>query len=375
MSATPRIARRAGNTPEYRYREIAADLRAAIRAGRHKPGTRLPSLDQLARQYDVNRLTVLRALNSLKQAGFVYAVPAQGTYVCETIPAADAAARPRASLRIALVSQVLLRGRIGAYHADIINGIQEALAPVRGHLSLVPLLQVDRARDVLRLAFQDRPDGVIYLGPFGEDVLRHLVENGPPSVLADYQLPRSPADSIVVDNRGGGARIMDHLLDLGHRRFAVITGPEDQPASPERLAGLRAAAQARGLPPAGLALVPGSFTRESGMEAMRRILRKHPRATAVVCMNDEMAAGALQAIHAESDLRVPGDFSVTGFDNLEIAGATHPPMTTVHIDRHNLGRLAAQRLLERLGRGAGAAVTISLQTELVVRASTGAPRR
>lgn len=375
MTPAPRSKGRARPTAEFRYREIAGRIRDGIRGGRYRPSSRLPSLDQLAREHGANRLTVLRALNSLKQSGFVYSIPAQGIYVSDVIPDADEPAKTREGFTVGLASQVMMHGRIGAYHADIISGIQEALAPVRGNLSLVPLLHVKRERDMLRLAFEQRADAMIYLGPFQENALIHMIEHGPRAVLADYRLARCPADSIVVDNRGGGFQVMDYLLRLGHRRFAVITGPDDQPAGQERLDGLRDAARSHGLPPSGMALVPGDFTRESGATGMRRILKQHRGVTAVVCMNDDMATGALQVIHAESDLRVPGNLSVTGFDDLDIAQATHPPLTTVRIDRINIGRLAAQRLLERRERPDGPPVSISIQTELVARASTGRPPR
>lgn len=375
MSASPRSPRRSRATSEFLYREIAAQIRSAIRAGRHRPGSRLPSLDQLAKEYGANRLTVLRALNSLKQSGFVYSIPAQGIYVCDTVPTSDQPARARTGLKVGLISQVMMHGRIGAYHADIISGIQEALVPVRGHLALVPLLNVHRERDVMRLAFQERTDAMIYLGPFQENTLIHMIENGPPCVLADYRLTRYPSDSIVVDNRGGGFQVLDYLIRLGHRQIAVITGPEDQPAGEERLAGLRDAVQNHRLPASSLTLVPGDFTRESGMEGMRTILKNRRGVTAVVCMNDDMGAGALQVIHAESSLRVPDDLSVTGFDNLNIAYATHPPLTTIHIDRHNIGRMAVQRLRERIDRPDAPPVSISIQTQLMERASTGKPPR
>lgn len=373
MTTTPRAKRKTRPAGDFLYREIAGHIRGDIRGGRYRPGTRLPSLDQLALEHKANRLTVLRALNSLKLSGFVYSVPAQGIYVSDAIPDTDEPVRPKSGFKIGLVSQVMMHGRIGAYHADIISGIQEALVPVRGNLSLVPLLNVERERDMMRLAFQERTDAMIYLGPFQESTLIHMLENGPPSVLADNRLTRFPADSIVVDNRGGGFQVMEYLIGLGHRQFAVITGPDDQPAGPERLAGMREAAQAHKLPASGMILVPGDFSRESGMEAMRRILKTHRSVTAVVCMNDDMAAGALQVIHAESSLRVPGDLSVTGFDNLNIAHATHPPLTTLHIDRHNVGRMAVQRLLERMERPDAPPVSISIQTQLMVRASTGKP--
>ena len=119
---TPRAKRKTRPAGDFLYREIAGHIRSDIRGGRYRPGTRLPSLDQLALEHKANRLTVLRALNSLKLSGFVYSVPAQGIYVSDAVPDTDEPVRPKSGFKIGLVSQVMMHGRIGAYHADIISG-------------------------------------------------------------------------------------------------------------------------------------------------------------------------------------------------------------------------------------------------------------
>lgn len=356
------------------YRQIADQLQADIQKGQLKPGERLPSLNSLAETYRVNRITVLRAINRLKRSGLVYSVPAQGTFVGGESGSRAGSGHDRTGLTVGIISQVMMHGRIGAYHSDIIGGIQEALVAVEGRLSLVPLLHVTQDSEVVRMARQEKADAFIYVGPFHERALRRMLESGPTSVLVDYHIPGLAVDSVYVNNVTGGKQIMEHLLKLGHRRIAVINGPNDQPVGFDRRAGVQQALKDAGIPAKNVVFASANFSRESGIAAMRKLAAEHPEITAVACMNDDMAAGALQLIHSETNLKVPRDISVTGFDNINIAHATHPPLTTIHIDRRNLGRMAVERLLARMEEPEAVPARIELDTQLILRDSTAAPR-
>jgi LacI family transcriptional regulator len=92
-------------------------------------------------------------------------------------------------------------------------------------------------------------------------------------------------------------------------------------------------------------------------------------------MNDEMAAGALQAIYTQSDLKVPQHLSVTGFDDVQLSAATHPPLTSVHVDIRHMGKIAVQRLMDRVEDPEINPSSTLISTQLVVRQSTGKPRK
>ncbi len=358
---------RAGkSSTKFLYDQICDGVVRDIKSGLYPAGSRLPSLDTLAESYKASRLTVLRAINKLKLRGLLYSVPAQGIYVSEPTVADDSVAKGH--MIIALCSKIIDQFHIGPYHADMINGIQEALIPRHGHLTMLPLDQ--RTTDI---HLRKRADAAIVIGDYDEKRIHSLLESGIPTLLVDNSLPDCPVDAITVDNRTAAALVTKHLLELGHQSFAVITGTGDGP-SQDRLRSVRDTLSAGGVnPDQHLVVGAGNYTREGGYEAIREILSRKAHFTALICFNDETAAGALQYIHAETSLKVPDDLSVTGFDNINIAESTHPPLTTIHIDRRHIGRLAVEILADRLEQRDAAPVRILVQTRLVKRDSTGRP--
>ncbi|MFH0909633.1 MAG: substrate-binding domain-containing protein [bacterium] len=224
---------------------------------------------------------------------------------------------------------------------------------------------------------QARLDAAIFLGPFEQRPLRRMIETGPPAVLLDHELRGAHVDAILVDNRGGGYQAIDHLISIGHRALAVICGPDEQGISRDRLMGVHEVLESSGLPKSALRAIPGTFERESGYRAMARMIEGGPDniPTGIFCLNDEMAAGAMQALHAMTTLRVPEDISIVGFDDTSWATATQPPLTTIHIPRQFMGRLAVRRVISRLNDTSHTATTTIAATNLVLRGSHAVPPR
>jgi LacI family transcriptional regulator len=182
------------------------------------------------------------------------------------------------------------------------------------------------------------------------------------------------ADLVEVDHERGGYLATRHLLELGHRRIACISGPHALSSSAQRAEGCR-----RALAEAGLELPERwhrecDFTSASGHTAMRELLAANPRPTAVFAANDLSAIGAMAAA-AEEGLQVPRDMSVVGFDDIPLAEFASPGLTTVSQPKHRLGELAAQLLLERIADPALEPRRRVLRPALKTRHSTAAPRR
>ncbi|MBN1268948.1 MAG: GntR family transcriptional regulator [Kiritimatiellae bacterium] len=357
---------------EYLYRQLSDILRAEIRRGVYKEGSRLPSLNELRAQYKVNKITVLRALSELRNEGLIFSVAAQGTYVSAAPAPVQRPAR-QGALSIGLVSHVLYPGSFGPYHVDMIAGIQEEIGRAEASLVIVPAGPVEPQSRIYDLMMQANLDAVIYLGAFQPAPLRRMIADGPPAVVVDFRIEGLDVDTIAVDNRGGAAAAMDYLLDLGHRRLGMVLGPDDQVAARDRLAGARDVLKRRGIQPSSVPVASGLFERESGAKAMQTLLEARPRPTAVLCLNDEMAVGALQTIHGTTSLAVPQDISVMGFDDIPWARGAHPPLSTVQVDTLLIGRLAAQRLLDRLKNAGHTVTTTMISPRLMVRESTAPP--
>ncbi len=352
------------------YRQLADQLRSEIESGALKPGAMLPSMDDLASQYDINKATVRQAITSLITAGLVYSVPARGTFVCEEKPSNRVDPSRRLSIGWAL--RVNDEGKTGRYHTEIMDAVQTALEDIRGHLLIMSVFGMP-APSFCRLVGEADLDGIILIGYYEPQTIRHLANSGLPTVLIDDTCRGAKVDSILIDNRGGGFHATQHLLSLGHRRLAFVTGPSFLQITKDRLAGAFDAIEEAGITKPSVRILEGDFRVEGGYEAMRKLIAMKPRPTGVFFFNDEMASGALQALHEFSDLKVPKDVSLVGFDDVSWAGMANPPLTSVHVEMEMIGREAVERLRRKLENPARVATTTIVPTRLVVRKSTAPP--
>jgi LacI family transcriptional regulator len=200
--------------------------------------------------------------------------------------------------------------------------------------------------------------------------LRDLQRQGAPVVLLGEKSDGVTGDSIIPDNIGGAARVVTHLIEHGYRRIALIKGPETQPHARDRACGYHQALRDHGLscdPELGAI---GDFDERSGYTAMLQLLQQHPIPEAVFAANDQMAIGAMAAIH-ENGLRVPADIALAGFDDIEPARYLQPPLTTVHQEMVGQGQLAVQMLLARIQGSQDPPETRVIPTELAIRRSCG----
>jgi LacI family transcriptional regulator len=169
------------------------------------------------------------------------------------------------------------------------------------------------------------------------------------------------------DNIDGAKHAVEHLIGLGHRDIAFISGPTNHADARERLGGYMAALGAKAHRDPRL-IVDADYQEQGGYEATLRLLASGVRFTAILAANDQMAFGVRLALH-EQGLRVPEDVSLVGFDDLYFSRYLTPPLTTVHHSAQDLGRRASEALKELvLGERPGHQL---LQTELVIRQSTG----
>lgn len=180
--------------------------------------------------------------------------------------------------------------------------------------------------------------------------------------------------SVRSDNPQGARLAVQHLYDLGHRDIAHVTGPEGNVLTAVRREGMLAERNRLHLPVREEWIIRGDFSLQSGQEAARRILAMQHRPTAVFCASDMVAIGLISTL-SQGGLRVPEDISVVGFDDIEMAEHTLPPLTTIRQDRQALGTRAARRLLHQIEEeGDAPADSIEvIGVELVVRASTARP--
>lgn len=216
-------------------------------------------------------------------------------------------------------------------------------------------------------------DGLMIVGSrLDERELRMAARNHRAVIQTPYTI--SGAVSFEIDSLAGGRRIGEHLVSLGHRHIRFVEGMWSESA-PLRSRGLREAMEAAGLPTEGvMAAAVAKPTVEAGREIALELFAREPEMTAVVCFNDVLAIGVLQACQ-EKGINVPGDLSVVGFDDIPEAQRTYPPLTTIRVDRCALGAQMMQTLLQLVDSETLEAKRTIFPVDLVVRASTGPPRQ
>jgi LacI family repressor for deo operon, udp, cdd, tsx, nupC, and nupG len=268
----------------------------------------------------------------------------------------------RTRLVIALVPDIA-----NPFFSEVIRGMEQ-VAHESGYSVLLGDTQSSRAREQ---AYADmvaarQVDGLITL-------MRHLpklpMSGRLPIVNACEYVKNRDITSVRVDNVGAAKAAVEHLLTLGHRRIAFVSGPADSPISVDRQRGYEAALKRAGLAPNPALIAPGDFSMESGVRAIEYFLAQKRRFSAVFCSNDEMAIGAMRAL-AMHGFAVPGDVSVVGFDDIRFARYTSPPLTTIAQPKNELGREAMRMLIELLNDPSTPVLKRVLSADLVVRGST-----
>ena len=231
----------------------------------------------------------------------------------------------------------------------------------------------DKERRYLRVLEEQRVRGILITPVHGRSPeLRRIRERGTPVVLLDR--PGSAGQcSVAVDDRLGGEIAVTHLLGLGHRHITLINGPTTIRQCADRRRGAYRAVERAGLDPAAVLteLTVPAMNARAGAVAADELLGRERTATAVFCANDMLALGLLRRL-GQAGVTVPGDLAVVGYDDIEFAADAAVPLTSVRQPKYQLGRAAAELLLDEADRSAEHEHRRSVFTpELVVRASSG----
>ncbi len=225
----------------------------------------------------------------------------------------------------------------------------------------------------LQVVLQKQVDGILLVPAHSSPQSIDLIQkHGTPLVVLDRHVPGASVDMVRGDSEGGAYQLTRLLLSLGHRRIAIISGPQVVSTSVDRVGGYQKALQAAGLENNPAYVFYGAFTQDSGYELTCRALALDPPPTALIAANNFLAIGALKALQSLG-VQVPGDFSLASFDDLPQALLISFPFFTVASQAaYEMGRQATLLLLEKLAKDASEDYReIILPCEIIVRASTG----
>jgi len=271
---------------------------------------------------------------------------------------------------------VLVPGMHQPFFATLAHVIQRTLFE-RNYRTLMCSSEEDgdKETEYVDMLVRQRVDGAIIAPTGQESEAIKMISAKIPVVLVDRDLPHIEVNRILANNYQGGYDAIEHLINLGHRRIAIIGGPPYSDAMQQRTRGADQAMHDAGLAfdPA-LVIMSDLIEFDMGFRSALHIFKNHtPIPTAIFALNDVVAVGIMHAA-AEVGLRLPDDLSVIGFDDIPLAQYMIPSLTTIAQPIYEMGERAAQLLLNRLATGTATPYeSIELEMKLKKRASTAPP--
>lgn len=261
------------------------------------------------------------------------------------------------------------------FHSEVVTGIGD-VAREHGYGLLIQGMLLDEAAqpaEILHPFQQNRIDGAVVTLAGPPDLRRDYLEQctgiSQPFVLLEQKVNAPNAACILGENRRGVFEATEYLLHKGHACLSFLTGTVAWPAIEERMAGYQEALQVNGYNQAQGLITYCDWTSQAAFEATCELLTAHPEVTAIIGANDVLAVGALQAVQSLGRT-VPGDVALIGFDDFDFTQYVRPRLTTVRLPGYDMGRRAAELLLEYFQMGHFPSGEVLLPTRLIIRESS-----
>jgi LacI family transcriptional regulator len=329
-----------------------------------------PTLDDVAKTAGVSTATVSRCLNTPERV-------VESTRKRVMAAVEQLGYTPNFGARVMAAKRTFTIGAIiptmeNAIFARGLQAFQEELHQ-RGYTLLVAssAYQPDMEQEQIRALVSRGADGLLLIG-YDRDpsIYAYLERQKVPTLVAWAFSPDNKIPAIGFDNRASIFALTQEVLARGHRQIGVISGiTKGNDRATQRLRGIRDAMRSNQLSPDTLNIIETAYEVENGSVAFGQLMQASPRPTAVMCGNDVLAVGALCRAR-EMGLDVPGDVSITGFDDIELARIVTPTLTTVHLPHREMGHKAAIELVNMV-EGKSAGLSVELQSSLKIRESLG----
>jgi len=268
---------------------------------------------------------------------------------------------------------VLVSELHGPIFGALVSGIEEELTSA-GKFSIFAVGHSDETleKEGINFLVSRNCDALIFhLEATSDEFLLEQKNSALPFVIVNRLVPGLEDNCISLNNQRGGCVATRYLLEQGHRDIAYISGPLHWGDAGQRFSGHKQALAEFGLAFDPDTMIEGDYMVQSGYRAMRQLLGRNKKITAVICANDEMAVGAMDAIR-ERGLEIPADISVVGFDNVRWAPFLWPKLTTVNNPVNEMGRMAARWVLKHVYGINERPIQTFFEPKMIVRESTGA---
>ncbi|MHB1453524.1 MAG: GntR family transcriptional regulator [Saccharofermentanales bacterium] len=351
-------------TSDSKYMQIKIDIESKIASGHYMTGDRIPSENELASQYNVSIITSRKALEQLVNDGLIYREKGRGSFVKTKLPISTGVSHKD------IVTFILLSYDFSdSATMQLIKGAYTVLTEKKKSLIVEYSKDApDREAAILTKCMEDRSAGVILFSADPEknvDKLAELNANNIPFVLVDRGITQFPANIVSCYNLDGAYMIARHLIASGHEKILFIGNNSHILTEKLRYQGLEIALRENGITHDSRLSV--SDFSKNPLAFLEIVEEYHP--TAIMCVNDLVACKVTEILR-ENKILVPQDISVTGFDDADIARYNHPKLTSVRQDFFEIGKRAAELLIDLIYNKRKGCTQIYLPVELVIREST-----
>ncbi|GEM_PF-297327 len=369
------------------YYKIQDDIKSLIKHRRLETGDKIPSERELGELYNASRSSIRKAIRDLIYEGVLSRIPGKGTFVSGDTNSFPPASYKTGNIGFAVFFSSIDRKRTDItdttaenestspsipFYSDVFEGANRELEKSGMHLLFFTGYQ-DAPTEVYRFKeFLKKIDGVIVCELATLKLANIFEKSRLPAVLISPSIDSHPVklDALLIDNRDGAYQATSYLIELGHRNIGLINHPttHNVPAT-ERLRGYKLALKRAGIEFDSARIEEGDWSMHSGYFAMKRLMERKKDSTAIFATNDEMAVGAMKAIKEEG-LRIPEDISVVGFDDSSLSTNTFISLTTIRVHRREMGRYAAQRLIQKTNEPTFIPIKVTFPTQIIKRGTT-----
>lgn len=331
----------------------------------------MATIYEVARRAKVSPATVSRVLNGKENVNAGLAERVQEA-VRELNYRPNAVAqnlrRSRTSLWAVIISDVG-----NPFFTSLVRGVED-VSQRNGYSVVLCNTDEDPAKEgqYVTAALAEQMAGVIISTSGRSTHITRLLDQSIPVVAIDRQPAGVTVDTVLVDNEQGADSATQHLIDNGYRDIACITGPRKVSTAASRLRGFQRAMRRNGVPVRSELIRHADFREEGGYAAMASLLGYAGPPDAVFTANNLMTVGAVECL-VDRGIEIPATMGVVGFDDIPWAHLVRPSLSTVAQPTYDIGRTAAMLLLDRIAEPARAPSTVTLQTQLKVRASSTRP--
>jgi len=267
----------------------------------------------------------------------------------------------------------LLTNDLSAFYSSLYSAIQQAAEDL-GFWVVQACTEDDRERTLALVdsLLNSRMTGFIFASCFLDDpVVESIVDDGYPTVLVNRKMKRHRCDTISVDNHYGAYLMVNHLINIGYKRIAIISASLNYSVCADRYQAYLKSMEDAKLPIDKSMIKHGSFfTRETGYQQTRRLMQSESPPEAIFCCDEKISLGCMLALK-EMHLQVPKDVAVVGFDDADTELMNYLQLTTISYDVREMGRLAAMALIERIKGSEKSPVKTVLKPTLIIRNSCG----